>query len=164
MARDAIARQYDVDKNGVQLVCEPGTGNYRPGTITFFAKKGKVIDLDKIQESLRATWLSGSTNMEVTSLLVTAVGRASASATAVMLKVAGTDRPLILEDAAGKGDGTAFRRLRELLAKGEQTVMVTGYVPGWEGKFPAMLRTLAADAAAGKPLRLLVTEFQLVKE
>ena len=38
MARDAIARQYDVEKNKVILTCEEGGGSYRPGTIVFHAK------------------------------------------------------------------------------------------------------------------------------
>ena len=49
MARDAIARQYDVDKNAVTITCETDKGDYRPGTITFHAKKGKAIDLEKLR-------------------------------------------------------------------------------------------------------------------
>src|SRR5438045_1322208 len=48
MARDAISRQYDVQKNSITLTCEGDKGAYRPGVITFFAKNGRSIDLDKI--------------------------------------------------------------------------------------------------------------------
>ena len=65
MACDAIARQYDVDKNSVQLFCEPGKGSYRPGTITFIAKKGHSIDLEKIRESITATRLSGGNSKPI---------------------------------------------------------------------------------------------------
>ena len=74
MARDAISRQYDVDKNSVQLVMEDAAGNYKPGTITFRAKDGKSINLDQIRESIKATRLSGGTSMRVTHLEVTALG------------------------------------------------------------------------------------------
>ena len=45
MARDAISRQYDVDKNRMTLTCETEKGDYRPGIITFFPKSGKSLDL-----------------------------------------------------------------------------------------------------------------------
>ena len=35
MARDAIARQYDVDKNAMIYVCEADKGSYRPGKTEF---------------------------------------------------------------------------------------------------------------------------------
>ena len=53
MARDAIARQYDVDKNSVKLEMEAAGGDYRPGTIRFIAKQGKSINLDQIRENGR---------------------------------------------------------------------------------------------------------------
>ena len=39
MARDATARLYDVDANSVVM-------NKKEGTIVFWAKKGKLVDLD----------------------------------------------------------------------------------------------------------------------
>ena len=77
MARDAIARQYDVDKNSVTLepgpVTEKGKG-YHPGTISFRAKEGKSIDLEKLRQSIAATRLSGGTNMRMDYLEITATG------------------------------------------------------------------------------------------
>ena len=59
MARDAIARQYDVDKNSITLTCEPGKSGYRPGLITFLPKKGKSLDLDKIEYLKRDALMCG---------------------------------------------------------------------------------------------------------
>src|SRR5437016_5436370 len=114
MARDAIARQYDVDKNSVTLTCEPGQGGYRPGTITFHAKKGKSIDLDKIRESITATRLSGGTNMGMEYLEITATGVVEANGKELVFKVSGTDQQFVLaEPPSAKG---TLERLREALA------------------------------------------------
>ena len=53
---------------------EPGSGEYRNGTITFAAKKGKSIDLQKLQDSIRATRLSGNTRSGVNYLEITVEG------------------------------------------------------------------------------------------
>ena len=74
MARDAIARQYDVKKNSIILTCEEGKGSYRPGLITFEPKKDRSLDLDKILESLTATRLSGGTSMGVDYFEITILG------------------------------------------------------------------------------------------
>ncbi len=163
MARDAIARQFDVDKNAVKLVCETDSGQYRPGTVAFSAKKGKTIDLDQIEVSLRATRLSGGTSMSVTYLEVTAAGEAAADGKDVLLKGPGATRPFVLAEAPGDGK-TAFRRLRDALERGEKVVSVTGRLEGWNNTFPVVLRALAAEEQAGKPRRLLVTDFQTAKE
>src|SRR5712691_10697440 len=98
MARDAIARQYDVDKNLVTLTCEPGKGGYRPGLITFYPKKGKSLDLDKMRESITATRLSGKTSMGVVYLEITATGELSDDKQGPVLKVAGTGQQFVLGD------------------------------------------------------------------
>ena len=90
MARDAIARQYDVDKNSVKLEMEDAAGDYRPGTISFCAKNGKSINLDQIRESIQATRLSGNTQMQVTYLEVTAVGEVTMAQTQMLFKVKGS--------------------------------------------------------------------------
>ena len=161
MARDAIARQYDVDKNSVTLTCEPGKGGYRPGTILFHAKKGKSIDLDKIRESIAATRLSGNTNMGMEYLEITATGDVQAGAKELVLKVAGTEQQFVLGEAPGAKD--ALQRLRDALAHGESVISVTGRVPGWSGRFPVVLKALA-DAPAGQNRVLLVTTFEVSKK
>src|SRR5437016_2454469 len=110
MARDAIARQYDVEKNTMTLTCE-GSGGYRPGVITFYAKKGRSIDIEKIRESITATRLSGGTSMKVDSFEVTAMGEITLGAPDVTIRVPGIDQVFTLgEDASAKG---SLQKLRD---------------------------------------------------
>ena len=51
MARDATARQYDVDADGVQL-------DVKKGEITFRAKKGRLVDLESNVLGFREMYLS----------------------------------------------------------------------------------------------------------
>jgi hypothetical protein len=67
VARDAIARQYDVDADAVRL-------DIAKGEVTFRAKKGRLVDLDKLHESIWATRLSVGTGMALNWIDVTAVG------------------------------------------------------------------------------------------
>jgi hypothetical protein len=177
VARDAIARQYDVDKNSVKLDMEDVGGNYRPGTITFFAKKGKSINLDQIRESIKATRLYGKTQMQVTYLEVTATGEVTRAQKETMLRVKGTGQEFMLAEdanAAPGGGKTALQRLREALGRGEKVLSITGRVEGWSGRFPDVLRALeaqpandgdkSAQPAPGRRPRLLVTDFETAKE
>jgi hypothetical protein len=146
-----------------------GKGDYRPGRIIFQAREGKSIDVDKIRESLKATRLSGNTGMGVTSLLLTVKGQVVVSDKEVLLKVKGTAQQFVLGEYSGAkatdGKKVAFQRFRESLGKREgQLVTVTGYVNGWTGRFPDVLKARTADAEAGKLPLLQVTEFELVKE
>jgi hypothetical protein len=161
MAADAIARQYDVDKNRVVLTCEGDKGGYRPGTITFYSKNGKSVDLRKMEESLRATRLSGGTAMSVDALEITATGAVVLDAGALVLKVSGTSDVFVLKEASTKdGAKTALVRLREAVASGAKVGSVTGNVEGWNGRFPAVLATLAKQPADAQMV-LLVTAFEL---
>jgi hypothetical protein len=164
VAQDAIARQYDVDKNSVQLTREPDAkGNYQPGTISFRAKQGKSIDVEKIHESIKATRLSGGTRMQVTYLEITATGAVEPGENDTLLfKVAGTGQQFTLSDdaAAGRDDNekTPFQRLRGELAKGEKAVTVTGRVGGWSGAFPQVLSKPPVQR-----MKLAVTGFETGK-
>jgi hypothetical protein len=168
VARDAIARQYDVDKNSVKLEMEATSGEYRPGTITFRAKDGKSINLDQIRESIRATRLFGGTQMRVTYLEVTAVGDVTAAPQEIVLRVKGTGQEFTLAEepnAEPKGGKTALQRLRAALDRGEKITSITGRVGGWDGRFPDVLRALEAQPnSPSKRLRLLVTDFGIAKE
>ena len=82
MARDATARQNDVDADRVRL-------DISKGEITFRAKKGRLVDLDKLHESIWATRLSGGTGMALNWLDVTAVGEVTAEKDHLVLRVAG---------------------------------------------------------------------------
>ena len=155
MAADAIARQYDVDKNSVNLFCEPGKGSYRPGTIAFVAKKGASIDLDKIRESITATRLSGGTNMSVDYLEITATGEIHMGAKEIVLKMPG--QVFVLEK------GPKFDKLREAVARGDKVTSVTGQVQGWNGRFPVMLQALAKTSGQNR-VPLQVTGFETAKK
>src|ERR1022692_276703 len=144
MARDAISRQYDVQKNSITLVCEGVKRSYQPGLIFFDAKKGKSIDLDKMRESLNASRLSGGTSMRVDYLEIPATGAVVFGDKEAVLTVAGTRQEFVLnEDPSAKG---SLQKLRDTLARGEKLASVTGRVQGWNGVFPGVLKAL--DKAA----------------
>src|SRR5438477_8206280 len=116
MARDAISRQYDVDKNRVTLTCNDPKGSYVPGLITFYPKTGKTIDLYNIRDSITATRLSGGTNMGVDYLEITAGGAVETRDKDLILKIAGTGQQFILSEApTAKGQ---LEKLRAALAAG----------------------------------------------
>ena len=138
------------------LTCEGEKGGYRPGTITFAAKKGKSLDIDKIRESITATRLSGGTGMRVEWLEVTVTGQVETGANLV-LKSAGSGHQFVLGDAAGKA-----KELREALERGAKVTSVSGRVPGWTGPFPKVLKALAITPEADR-MKLLVTSFEIAK-
>jgi hypothetical protein len=159
MARDAITRQYDVDKNLVTLTCDEDKGGYRPGLITFPARAGKSIDLDKIRESLTATRLSGGTSMKMDWLEITATGEISGDKE-LMLKVSGSGEQFRLDESpTAKG---MFQKLQAARANGAKITSVTGRVPGWKGTFPAVLKALA-NTPVEKRNQILVTAFEVAK-
>jgi hypothetical protein len=156
VARDAIARQYDVDADAVVL-------DIAHGLITFRAKKGRLADLDQLHESIWATRLSGRTGMSLNWIDVTAVGRVVADKKGLRLQVTGSDRSFVLEDdpkgkpAAGKE--TPLDQLRQALARGEKVESVTGRVKGWSGHFPPFLKALPPS-----PRVILVKSFRTAKK
>ena len=158
MARDAIARQSDVDADTVKLFCESVEGKYKPGTISFQAKEGKSIDLGKIQESIAATRLSGHTNMRVDYLEITARGKVILRDREPVLKVSGTEQEFEL----AADDRDLEKRLLEVAGRGEEVITVTGRVDGWNGRFPVVLKTLAKRYGTDgkKPILLVVTSFE----
>jgi hypothetical protein len=153
VARDATARQYDVDADKVEL-------DVRKGEITFRAKKGRLVDLDKLHESIWATRLSGGTGMSLNWIDVTAEGKAAIEDKQTVLKVKGSDQYFILkEPAGGKAARAAFRRLQDALERGEAVVSVTGRLQGWTGHFPPFLAKLPE-----KPRVILVKDFRTAKK
>jgi hypothetical protein len=172
VARDATARQSDVDAAKVLLVVEDGKGSYRPGTITFAARKGKSIDLDQLRAELQKTRLGKGTRSEVTYLEITATGKVEEADKKLRLEVGGTTQQFELgEDPRvlpREGEKTALGRLREAVAKGEKVSSVTGRVQGWSGKWPAVLKELAAEQekepGKRKPSLLFVTDFEVARE
>ena len=98
MARDAIARQYDVDADSIILQPQGPKGNYQLGTIDFTPKKGRSIDLDKMHESITATRLSGGTRMGMDYLELTAKGEVIERDKELVLKVSGSGQELFLSE------------------------------------------------------------------
>jgi hypothetical protein len=167
-----------VDKDSVKFEIEPGKGSYRNGTVTFAAKKGKSIDLEKLHESIKATRLSGKTRSAVNYLEVTAQGEVVVGEVGPLLNVTGAAQQFALGEDPNAGPAgasiTAYQRLRDALARGERVASVTGRVQGWSGPWPVVLRGLAGEFAKGtegpdqgagkRPPLLVVTDFQTVKE
>jgi hypothetical protein len=157
VARDATARQFDVEADDVKL-------DQSNGQITFHAKKGRLVDLDKLHESIWATRLSGGTGMGTNWLDVTAVGDVVVEKDRIILKVAGSEEYFVLKEdpkdpKAKSGDKTAFARLRESVEDGKKSWSVFGRVEGWAGHFPPFLK-----APPKKPRTILVKEFDPVKK
>ena len=147
MARDATARQYDVDADGVKLDMEKGE-------ITFQAKKGRLVDLDKLHESIWATRLSGGTGMAMSWLDVTVVGELVVEKERIVLKVKGSDQFFVLKE----GDKKVFAKLREAAEGKQKIASVSGRVEDWKGHFPPFLKTLPKN-----PRAIAVKDFELVK-
>ena len=165
MARDATARLYDVDDDSVVYLRPKQQGKYDHGTIGFRAKKGKLIDLDKLHESIWATRLSGGTRSGLVFLDVTAVGEATINSKQTTLNVTGTNRRFVLienpenKSKAKTGEKTSLERLREAINRGDSLVNVTGRLDGWNGRWPGVLSKKPA-----KPRRIMVTRFEITKQ
>lgn len=159
MARDAIARLYDVDDTSVIYKRPRIRGKYDHGTITFRARKGKLVDLDKLHESAWATRLSGGTRSGLLRLDVTLVGKIAVNGKTLTMTIPGSDGTFRLvadpEVKIGKDGKTPLQGLRESLQRGDVDVRVTGRVAGWQGRWPTVLRTMPA-----KPRTIQVTSFQ----
>jgi hypothetical protein len=161
MARDAIARQYDVDADSIILQPLEPKVSYQRGTIEFTPKKGRSIDLDKICESITATRLSGGTNMRMDYLEITAKGEVIERDKELVLKVSGTGQDFVLsEEPTAKG---SLQRLREAVARGDKVSTVTGRVPGWNGRFPAVLAAWS-KAPDTQKRKLAVVDFKVEKK
>ena len=161
MARGATARLYDVNHDALEFVKFHLTKKYDQGTISFRARKGELISLDKLHESIWATRLSGGTNSGVICLDVTAVGVIAESEDKIILSVTGSDRQFVLvNDVPAKPVAAKESKLAELrtaISNGQTTLSVSGYVDGWGGRWPGVLR----QPPAKRPL-LMVTGFKNV--
>jgi len=159
VARDATARLYDVDEDSVEMKKLKQSEKYDIGKVYFRAKKGRLISLDKLHESIWATRLSGGTRSGLVTLEVTAVGHVVTEKGQTVLKVNGSDGQFFLSGSKGEGTAKLLPQLRSAAGDLGKTVRVTGIIDRWNGVWPKMLRNLPA-----KPRRILLTKFELVEE
>lgn len=161
MAREATARLYDVQRSSVVLKKFTEKDKYDIGSITFRAKKGRLIDLDKLHESIWATRLSGGTRSGLVSLEVTAVGEAVVRDNETIFEVAGSNAHFVLEKnpedkARNKNkDNDGLEELRAAVNAGEKVVSVSGRIADYAGRWPQVLAR-----SPKKPRRILVTGFK----
>ena len=151
MARDATARQYDVDADAVKL-------DVKTGLITFQAKKGRLVDLDKLHESIWATRLGVGTGMALNWIDVTAVGEVVVEKERIVLKVKGSWQLFVLKAGDKADDKKVFGKLRDEAKAGKKSTSVFGRVEGWKGHFPPFLKTLPK-----KPRVIVVKKVEAVK-
>jgi hypothetical protein len=155
MAREAAARLYDVEESSLVFTKLRQSKSYDIGTLAFRARRGKLIDLDQLNESVATTRLGGGTRSGLVSLEVTAVGDVVATESGLALKVAGADAQFILDRHSDDKHKGAFDELRAALDQGKKVVSVTGIIDGWTGRWPDAVRKLPP-----KPRRILVTKFE----
>ena len=167
MARDATARLYDVREDSVVLTKFDEKEKYDQGAIVFRARKGKLVDLDKLHESIWATRLSVGTRSGVVSLEVTVVGETVLGDDQPIFNVAGSTARFVLRQHVVRGKdlllstipvtshGAVFKKMLAALEAGQKVTSVTGYVEGWSGRWPGVLRKRPS-----KPHRILVTSFK----
>jgi len=155
VACDAIARLYDVDEDSVVFEKHQKTKRYDQGTVTFGARKGKLIDLDKLHESIWATRLSGGTRSGIVALEVTAIGRVVSSQHETVLQVAGCDVGFLLSPHPDAKYAHTFAKLNKV--SGEKVIKLNGEIDNYRGRWPNVLR-----AKPQRPRRILVTGHELL--
>jgi hypothetical protein len=168
VARDATSRLYDVDQHRIVFKRNFDKEKYDFGDIVFQAKKGRLIDLDKLRESIWATRLSGGTRSGVVSLLVTIEGDVRIEQEQLIVLPSGSSRKFVLAglpdaktekgekgEKSGKGK---FEALRAAVAQGEKVIRVTGTVDGWKGKWPEALKKIRMT-----PPKIFVSGFEITK-
>ncbi len=156
MAREATARLYDVQRSSVVLKKFTEKERYDIGSITFRARKGRLIDLNKLHESIWATRLSGGTRSGLVSLEVTAVGEAVVTDKETIFKVVGSSAYFVLEKNQEDEHKDKFDKLRAAVNGGEKVISVTGRIASYKGRWPGVL-----SKAPTKPRRILVTSFKM---
>jgi hypothetical protein len=155
VAREATARLYDVDEDSVVFKKLNQTEKYDQGVVTFHARKGKLIDLDKLHESVWASRLAHGTRSGLVSLDVVVIGEAIRTRDGMRLKVSGFESDFVLVKSPSKEQATVFAELAEAAADERQAVKLTGRIDNYKGRWPSLFSKPVA-----KPRRLLVTSFK----
>ena len=102
MAREAAARLYDVDEDTVTFKKLNQTKKYDQGVVTFEARKGKLIDLEKLHESVWASRLAHGTRSGLVSLDVVVVGKVVRGSDGLRLQVSDDDSEFALGESRDK--------------------------------------------------------------
>ena len=163
MARDATARLYDVDEQRLEFKrLTFDKEKYDHGEIHFQAKKGKLVEIDKLRESIWATRLSGGTRSGVISLVVNVKGKVIVEQKESRLQATGSKRHFVLASDPDveitAGATTPYDKMLKAIDQGKKVTQVTGRIDGWVGRWP---RVLAKEHP--KSPRLLVMSFETSK-
>jgi hypothetical protein len=154
VAVDATARLYDVDEDSVVFNRLDKTKSYDQGKVIFRARKGKLIDLDKLHESVWASRLSGGTRSGLVSLEVTVIGRVVTSGGTTILNVEGSKKEFVL----GEHSDEKFAAELSKLQKRSGVVRITGLIDNYRGRWPSVLGQKPV-----KTRRILVTSSAGIK-
>ena len=149
-----------MDEDSVVFKKLDKTEKYDQGTFTFRARRGRLIDLDKLHESIWATRLSGGTRSGLVSLEVTAVGYVSTDQDETVLRVDSSEAEFILAPVADQQDEQQvkqeqFASLQKVSSK--KLVKVTGIIDDYSGRWPGLLAKKPQQ-----PRRILVSSFELL--
>lgn len=153
---DATARLYDVNEDSLVFTRLQYKKSYDQGTITFRARKGRLIDLDKLQESIWATRLSGRTSSGLVSFQITAVGKVVETESGPVLRVSNSNAIFRLGRHTDKELRAAYDRLPSI--QNGSTVRITGVIDNFRGRWPTLLRQKITQ-----PRRILVTELTVLE-
>ena len=126
----------NVDKGSIKIDRERSTLTFRPNP-------GKSLDPSAIHAALKPTRLGKSAGSVLSYFRLTAVGPITGEKE-LRLKVRGTDLEFVLaetpEAKPDKEGRTLLQHLRSELAKSPGDVQVTGYLDGWKGRCPEVLK------------------------
>jgi hypothetical protein len=153
---DATARLYDVNEDSLVFERLDYKKKYDQGTITFHARKGKLIDLDKLRESIWATRLSGGTHSGLVSFEVTVIGKIVPTKAGLVLRVRGSRDEFPLGEHTDKKYRAAYSKLKAIGPN--RVVRLTGLIDGYRGRWPTLLKQPSA-----KSRKILVTHFKVVE-
>jgi hypothetical protein len=126
----------NVDKGSIKIDKEKST-------LTFRSEPGKSLDPSAIHAALKPTRLGKNAGSVLSYFRLTVVGPITGEKE-LRLKVRETDLEFVLaetpEAKPDKGGRTLLQHLHNELAKGPGDMEVTGYLDGWKGRFPEVLK------------------------
>ena len=112
-------------------------------TLTFRPKPGKSLDPSTIHAALKPTRLGKNAGSVLCYFRLTAVGSITGEKE-LRLTVRGANLEFVLteipEAMPDQGGRMLLQHLRGELAKGHGDIEVTGFLEGWKGRFPEVLK------------------------